>query len=560
MTTQFDAIVIGSGITGGWAAKELTEQGLKVLMIERGRSIEHIKDYTTEYKDPWQMPYRGYGDTNLIERDYRVQSQGRDFDEWVQHHFVNDREHPYQTPAGKPFNWIRGYQLGGRSLMWGRQSYRWSDVDFGANKRDGYGVDWPIRYKDLAPWYDHVEKFIGVSGSAEGLMQLPDGAFQPPMALNVVERSAKEKIEAALPDRKLIIGRVANLTQGLPGRAPCQYRGICARGCSYGAYFSTQSSTLPAARATGNLTLLTDTVVERIDVDAETQRARGVQIFDVKTKRHRAYTARLVFLCASTFNSIAVLLRSATDAFPTGLANRSGVLGHFVMDHANTLAGMGTIPGFDDRTYFGNRPTGIAIPRFKNIEANTGGFVRGYSYQGGAFRKGWTRGAEQAGIGANLKKSLRRPGPWQLALVAFAECLPRFENHIALDPGAKDSQGLSQIKIDMSFGENEKAALADAAAEARKMIELAGGTVNLSFSEPGTPGTAIHEMGGARMGHDPANSVLNGHNQAHDIANLFVTDGACMASSACQNPSLTYMALTARAAHYAVNELKAGRI
>jgi choline dehydrogenase-like flavoprotein len=560
MNTQFDAIVIGSGITGGWAAKELTEQGLKVLMIERGRMIEHIKDYTTETKAPWEMPYRGFGDASVINRDYQVQSHGRGFDEWNMHHFVNDREHPYQTDADAPFNWIRGYQLGGRSLMWGRQSYRWGDIDFSANATDGYGVDWPIRYRDLAPWYDHVEQFIGVSGSREGLAQLPDGQFQPPMALNVVEQHAKRQLEAALPDRRLIIGRVANLTEAKPGRAPCQYRSICARGCSYGAYFSTQSSTLPAAKATGNLTLLTDTVVESISYDVGTKRATGVRVSNSQTRESAAYTASLVFLCASSFNSVAVMLRSASEQFPDGLANRSGVLGRYIMDHANTLAAVGSMPGFEDRTSFGNRPTGIIIPRFRNVNAHDGDFLRGYSYQGGAYQRGWPRGEAQAGIGSEYKTALRAPGPWMFALVAFAECLPRPHNRITLDPGAVDSQGLSQIHIRMAYGDNEKAALKDAAAEARRMLAVMGGTVQLSFAEPGTPGTAIHEMGGARMGRDPATSVLNAHNQAHDVKNLFVTDGACMASSACQNPSLTYMALTARACSYAVQQLKAGNL
>jgi choline dehydrogenase-like flavoprotein len=560
MSTQFDAIIIGSGITGGWAAKELTQQGLKVLMIERGRLIEHGRDYTTETQAPWEMPFRGFDDAKIIARDYQVQSKGRSFDEWTRNHFVNDRENPYSTAPDAPFQWTRGYQLGGKSLIWGRQSYRWSDLDFAANKRDGHGIDWPLRYGDLAPWYDHVESFIGVSGSKEGLPQLPDGVFQPPMALNVVERSAKQRIEAACPDRKLIIGRVANLTEGKEGRAPCQNRSICARGCSYGAYFSTQSSTLPAARATGNLTLVTDQIVERINYDPASKRATGVQAFDAHTGAATTYTARLVFLCAGAFNSIGVLLRSASPEFPHGLANDSGVLGRYIMDHANTLAGMGPVPGFEAHTTFGNRPTGIIIPRFRNVGTSDSRFTRGYSYQGGAFQRGWPRGETVPGIGESLKRQLRAPGPWQFALVAFAECLPRAENRISLHPTAKDAAGLAQLHIELRFGANEQDLLDDAAAEARKMIALAGGKAELSFTQPGAPGTAIHEMGGARMGHDPQQSVLNGHNQAHAVRNLFVTDGSSMSSSACQNPSLTYMALTARACRYAVTELKSGRI
>ena len=560
MNTEFDVIVVGSGITGGWAAKELTEKGLKVLMIERGPLIEHVRDYGTETKAPWEMPFRGFGNQKVIDRDYHIQSQARGFDEWTQSHFVNDRENPYSTPSGQPFNWFRGYQLGGRSLIWGRQSYRWSDLDFGANKRDGHGVDWPVRYKDLAPWYDHVESFIGVSGSHENLAQLPDGQFQPAMALNVVEAEAKRRIESTFADRKMIIGRVANLTEGKAGRAPCQYRSICARGCSYGAYFSTQSSTLPAARATGNLSLVTDQVVSSIDYDPTTKRVSAVRAWDSKTRRGVTYRAKAVFLCAGSFNSVAVLLRSACAQFPHGLANSSGVVGRYLMDHANTLSAMGSVPGYEAHTYFGNRPTGIIVPRFRNVSSKDERFLRGYSFQGGAYQQGWPRGENVTGIGNELKLRLRAPGPWQFALVGFGECLPRAENRLTLHPTAKDSNGLAQLHIEFEFGPNEKALLADAAEEAKKMLALMGSKPELSFAEPGIPGTSIHEMGGARMGLDPATSVVNAHNQTHDIPNLFMTDGACMSSSACQNPSLTYMAFTARAAEFAASSLKSGSI
>ncbi len=558
--TQFDVIVVGSGVTGGWAAKELTQKGFKVLMIERGRAIEHITGYTNETKAPWQMPFRGWGDPRMVARDYKAQRHAHDFDEWSMDHFVNDSQFPYQTDPDAPFNWIRAYQLGGRSLVWGRQCYRWSDLDFGANKKDGHGVDWPIRYRDIAPWYDYVENFIGVSGSQEGLMQLPDGQFQPPMQLNVVEQHAKRKIEAALPDRKMIIGRVANLTEAKEGRGVCQNRSICARGCSYGAYFSTQSSTLPAARATGNLTLVTGQVVEKILTDPRTGRATGVASYDSKTKRGTQYTARAVFLCAGSFNSVAVLMRSADERHPQGLANGSGTLGRYIMDHANTLAAVGPVPGFEDRTSFGNRPTGIVVPRFRNVDSDAPNFVRGYSYQGGAFQRGFTRGAAAPGLGAELKATLRKPGPWHFAMVVFAECLPNADNRITLDRKAKDSDGFAQLRIRLRYGENERAAIKDGAAEARKMMAAMGGSTDLSFEEPGVPGTAIHEMGGARMGADPSQAVLDAHNRAHEVPNLFVTDGACMASSACVNPSLTYMALTARAADFAATELKAGRL
>jgi len=560
MHAQFDAIVIGSGITGGWAAKELTERGLKVLMLERGRHIEHIRDYRTETRAPWEMPFHGFGDRERYRRDYPVQSLQRDFNEFTAAHFVNDRENPYQTDPDAPFAWIRAYQLGGRSLIWGRQCYRWSDLDFEANQRDGHGIDWPIRYRDLAPWYDHVERFVGVSGSREGLAQLPDGVFQPPMALNVVEAHAKRVIESAMPDRRLIIGRVANLTEPKEGRAPCQYRSICARGCSYGAYFSTQSATLPAARATGRLTLLTDQVVERIDYDPQTRRVSAVRTLDTHTRRGQRYTARMVFLCAGAFNSVAVLLRSASAAQPHGLANGSGVLGRYIVDHANVLAAVGPVPGFEAHTTFGNRPTGIIVPRFRNVTTRDERFLRGYSYQGGAFQRSWTRGERVPGLGAEFKTGLRGPGPWMFAFVAFAECLPRAENRITLDGRARDSVGLPQLRIRLQYGENERAALGDAGAEAEKMIAALGGRALFSFRDMPTPGMSVHEMGGARMGEDPAQAVLDSHNRAHEAPNLFVTDGACMASAACQNPSLTYMALTARAADFAATELKAGRL
>lgn len=562
MTQQFDAIVVGSGITGGWAAKELTEAGLKVLMIERGRNIEHQSGYKTETVPPWEMPFRGVGDASLFAREYAVQSRNRAFDEWTQHHFVNDAQNPYSTAAGgDPFDWWRSYQLGGRSLTWGRQSYRWSDYDFNANKLDGHGTDWPIRYADLAPWYDKVEEFIGVSGSKEGLAALPDGKFQPPMALNVVEAHVKGLIEKTHPDRRLIIGRTANLTEAKEGRAPCQYRDICARGCSYGAYFSTQSSTLPAAKRTGRLTLLTDSLVDEVVYDPATRRASGIRVFNTATKLRQEFTARVVFLNAGAFNSNHLLLRSTSATFPNGLSNSSGILGTHIMDHASTLAAIAMIPGFDDRTTFGGRPTGIVIPRFRNLERQDGpDFKRGYTYQGGALRGAWKIGGRSAGVGAALKEKLRSPGPWQMVLVSYAECLPHARNKLSLDESKVDPLGAPLLKIDFKYGDNERAALKDAATEAISMLGLAKGKVVMSMSEPGRGGTAIHEMGGARMGLDPRTSVLDRFSRSHDVANLFVTDGAQMSSSACQNPSLTYMALTARACDHAVALLKQGVI
>lgn len=558
---EFDAIVVGSGITGGWAAKELTEAGLKVLMIERGRNIRHQQDYETETKAPWDLPFRGEGDAALYEREYPVQMLNRHFTEYTQGHFVNDAQNPYATGAETNFTWFRSYQLGGRSLTWGRQSYRWSDYDFGANKRDGHGTDWPIRYADLAPWYDKVEDFIGVSGAAEGLAQLPDGKFQPPMALNAVEAHAREAIRAQWPERCLTIGRTANLTQEKEGRAKCQYRSICARGCSFGAYFSTQSSTLPAAEKTGNLTVITDAVVEAVDYDPVTRRATGVRYIDTKTKQRHAVKSRIVFLNAGAFNSVHVLLNSASEVMPNGLGNSSGVLGTHIMDHANVLSAMALMPGWEAHTSFGNRPTGVIVARYRNMETMDGvGHTRGYSFQGGALQSTWTAGKREAGIGADYKEKLRHPGMWRMVLVGFADCIPRKSNRLTLDRGRTDSNGLPVLKVDFAFGKEEHAALAQAKQDAAEMLTAAGGKVVMGFDQPGAGGTAIHEMGGARMGNDPKTSVLNKWSQSHDVANLFVTDGAQMSSSACQNPSLTYMALTARACDAAVSMLREGRI
>jgi choline dehydrogenase-like flavoprotein len=560
-TMEFDAIVVGSGITGGWAAKELTEAGLKVLMLERGRMIEHQSGYETESKAPWELPFRGVGDAARYARDFPVQMLNRHFNEFTQGHFVNDAENPYQKGKETDFNWFRSYNLGGRSLTWGRQSYRWSDYDFGANKRDGHGTDWPIRYADVAPWYDKVEDFIGVAGAREGLAQLPDGKFLPPFALNVVEQAVRERIMQSWPERRLTIGRTANLTEGKGERGQCQSRSVCARGCSYGAYFSTQSSTLPAARATGRLTLVTDAAVEHVDYDPATKKVTGVRWIDTKTKQHKAATARLVFLNAGAFNSVQLLLNSGSESMPNGLANSSGVLGTHIMDHANTLSAIAMMPGFEQWTTFGNRPTGVVIPRYRNMDTMDGaGHTRGFSFQGGALQSGWTAGKREAGIGAEYKEKLRAPGPWRMVLVGFADCVPRATNRLSLDRAKVDANGIPQLRIDFAFGAEENAALVQAKSDAAEMLTKAGGQVIMGFDHPGAGGTAIHEMGGARMGLDPATSVLNKWSQAHDAANLFVTDGAQMSSSACQNPSLTYMALTARACDHAVGLLREGTL
>jgi choline dehydrogenase-like flavoprotein len=561
MKYDYDAIVVGSGISGGWAAKELTEKGLKVLLLERGKQIEHKKDYHNEWKNPWDMPFKGSGDQAMFNEQYPVQSKGRYGDEYSIDHFVNDKENPYQTTETEPFQWRRSYQTGGRSLVWGRQCYRWSDIDFESNLNDGHGVDWPIRYADIAPWYDHVESFIGVSGAKEGLAQLPDGQFQKPMPLMLIEQNLREALQEHMPERRLTIGRTANLSEAVGDRSPCQNRSICARGCSFGAYFSTQSSTLPAAVATGNLTLMNDALVDTLDYDEQKKRVSGVNVIHTQQNKRKKYTARLVFLCAGSVNSVALLLRSQSKTFPNGLANSSGVLGKYFMDHANTLAAAAVVPGFEDHYYDGNRPTGIVVARFRNIkpESEKLGFTRGYSYQGGAFRQTWVRGKRMAGLGKDYKNELKKPGPWVFALTVFAESIPQESNRITLSD-KKDQYGIPQVHIAFKHGENEHAALADAAAEAKKMLALIGGHVVASSDQPNFGGTAVHEMGGARMGKDPKTSVLNKYNQAHDVANLFVTDGAAMASSASQNPSLTYMALTARAVNYAVEQLKTGNL
>lgn len=559
-TPQFDAIVIGSGISGGWAAKELTEKGLKVLMLERGRMVEHGKDYLGEHMPPWQVPFRGRPLRELYERDYEIQSQVYAFDETTRHFWNNDRENPYDNENGQ-FNWIRANVVGGRSLLWGRQVYRFSDLDFEANKKDGHGIDWPIRYRDIAPWYDHVERFIGVSGQAENLPHLPDSQFLPPMDMNVAENAFKARVEEHYPDRKVTIGRVAVLTQPHNGRGACHYCGPCERGCSVGAYFSTQSSTLPAARKTGNLTLKADRVVAGIDYDAKTRRATGVRVIDANTGEDTTYTAKIIFLCASTVGSTQILLNSRSEAFPNGLANSSGTLGRYLMDHTHSAGAAGMLPGFEDRYTYGARPNGIYIPRFRNLDGQDkdAGFVRGYGYQGGGIRMGWGGMAGHIpGFGAEFKQALRKPGPWSVYISGFGECLPYEHNRVELHPTKKDRFGIPLVRFHFQWGKNEENLVEDIQKQAVDMLAKVGVVNAMPFGGLSKGGDAIHEMGTARMGDDPATSVLNRWNQAHDVPNLFVTDGACMTSASCVNPSLTYMALTARAADYAAKQLKAG--
>ena len=557
---EYDAIVVGSGISGGWAANELTERGLKVLMLERGRNVVHQKDYITEHKAPWEFKYRGLGDRALFKAEYPVQSQCYAFGEATQHFFVNDKENPYTTPEDKPFTWIRGYHVGGRSLMWARQVYRWSDLDFGANARDGHGVDWPIRYKEIAPWYDYVEKYIGISGQKEGLSQLPDGQFLPPMEMNCVEQVVRDRVAQAFDDRIVTIGRCAVLTKLHRGRPACHYCGPCHRGCSTGSYFSTQSVTLPAARKTGNLTLRPYSIVHSVIYDEPVDKATGVRVIDANSKEMIEFKAKVIFLCASTLGSTQILLNSSTNRFPDGLANSSGALGHYLMDHHFQIGATGLYPQFNDRYYSGRRPNGVYVPRFTNVKKQNPDYLRGFGMQGGAARPSWQRKGQQPGFGAEFKNSLREPGPWYMRFQAFGEHLPDYDNFVELNHELTDAWGLPTLKINCSWGENERAMRKDMKAQAAEMLTAAGAENVIEWELDDPPGLGIHEMGTARMGKDPKTSVLNGHNQSHDIKNLFVTDGASMASSACQNPSITYMALTARAVNFAVAEMKRGNI
>jgi choline dehydrogenase-like flavoprotein len=562
---QYDALIVGSGITGGWAAKELCEKGLKTLMLERGPNVVHQKDYPGEGKAPWEMPMRGKVDPKLVADQYSIQKQCYAFNDATKQFFANDSQIPYTHDPDKPFSWIRGNQLGGRSLLWHRQSYRWGDLDFSANAKDGHGVDWPIRYADLKNWYDHVERFIGVSGQAENLAHLPDGEFQPAIEMNCVEKIIKQRIEKAFPGRVMTIGRTAHLTQPTAeqqdlGRQQCQNRDECQRGCSFGAYFSTQSATLPAATRTGKLTVATDTIVHSIIYDDKNNRVTGVRVIDANTHETTEYFAKVVFLCASTLGTTQVLLNSKSAAFPTGLANHSGEVGHNLMDHCFQSGAYGRFPGMEDKYYRGRRPTGIYIPRFRNVTDQHPDFLRGYGYQGSAYREGWKDVARKPGFGSDFKESIQTPGPWMMNIGGWGEMLPRHENKVTLEPTAVDAWGMPQLRIDCQWSDNEYRILEDIADSAAQMLEAAGLEDVEKYNDAAPPGLCIHEMGTARMGRDPATSVLNAHNQSHDIPNLFITDGSCMTSSACQNPSLTYMALTARAASYAVEQLKQGKL
>ena len=552
-SNTFDAIVVGSGISGGWAAKELCEKGLQTLLLERGRNVEHIKDYTDTEKDPWQLKHHN----NLTLEDKTnspIQSECYAYDEVSKKFFVNDLENPYTQK--KPFKWIRGNHVGGRSLMWGRQCYRLSELDFESNAKDGFGVDWPIRYKDIAPWYSYVEKFAGISGTRDNLPMIPDGEFQTPMEMNCVETMMRDNLKTKM-GRPMVIGRVANHTAKIGTRGPCQFRNKCHQGCPFGGYFSSNAATIPAAAATGNLTLRPNAITTEVIYDKDTKRAKGVRIMDAETKQYEEYYAKIIFLNASTLGTTHILLNSVSDAFPTGLGNSSDQVGRNLMDHHYGVGAFGSFDGFQDKYTFGRRPNGIYIPRFRNLDGgNSAGYVRGFGYQGGASRGR----ATSEGIGIELKEAVTEPGNWGVWIGSWGEMLPYEDNRATLNKEKTDKWGLPTLDIDCEFKENEFAMRKDMRNAGAEMLEAAGLKNVGSFDDLPAPGFCIHEMGTARMGHDPKTSVLNKWNQMHDVQNVFITDGSCMTSSACQNPSVTYMALTARAVDHAVLELKKGNI
>jgi choline dehydrogenase-like flavoprotein len=552
-TTRFDAIVVGSGISGGWAAKELTEKGLRVLLLERGRNVEHVKDYPNATRGPWEYPHRG-GRTREMETQYPVLRRDYPLNEKNLDWWASDQDSPYTEV--RRFDWYRAYVVGGRSLLWGRQSYRLSDFDFEANAREGIAIDWPIRYADLEPWYDYVERHAGIAGSREGLPQLPDGQFLPAMPLNCGEALIADRLARRFEGRRRIIpGRCANLSRPLPGRGACQYRNACWLGCPFGAYFSTQSSTLPAAMATGRLTLKPWSIATEVLYDRDRRRATGVRVLDVRSGEWTDYSARVIFLCASALNSTWLLMRSATDVWPGGLGSSSGELGHNLMDHHFRLGAEGDIEGLNDKYYYGRRPTGFYIPRYRNLFGDRREYLRGFGYQGSASRQGWSGAVAELGLGAAFKDAAAEPGGWRIGATAFGEMLPNHANRVSLDETRKDKWGLPVLKIDCATGENERLMRRDMVNDMAEMLEACGVKNVRQFDNGYWPGMGIHEMGTARMGRDPRTSVLNAYNQVWDAPNVFVTDGACMTSAGCQNPSLTYMALTARAADHAVRQL-----
>ena len=559
MKTNYDAIVVGTGISGGWAAKELCEKGLKTLVLERGRMVKHVEDYPTMNDDPWDYKTGDVITQETLKTQKKQSRTGYTTTESSKHFFVDDIEHPYNET--NRFDWMRGYHVGGRSLTWGRQSYRLTDFDFTANLKDGIAVDWPIRYKDLAPWYDYVEGYIGVSGENVGLSQFPDGNYLKPMELTCVEDHLKSDIKKNYKDRILTIGRTAIITEGSKpglGRSTCQHRGRCRRGCPFGSYFSSNSSTLPAAEVTGNMTLRPNSLVHEIMYDADSKRATGVRVIDSETKEVHEFNAKVIFLCASTVPSTSILMQSKSDTFPNGMGNASDQLGRNIMDHHLGVGASAASDDFKDKYYTGRRNNGIYIPRFRNIggETNQKDFTRGYGYQGGGGRSDWTKQIAEMAYGAAFKEASLKPGDWQIGLSGFGEILPYQDNKMILDYNKLDKWGLPTVTFDATLKENELNMRKDMQQQAVEMLESAGFRDVKGHDRDYAIGLGIHEMGTARMGHDRKTSVLNENNQLHDVPNVYVTDGSAMTSAGNVNPSLTYMALTARAANHAVKELK----
>lgn len=548
----YDVIVVGSGITGGWAAKELCESGLKVLMLERGKNLEH-PNYPTTTLDPWNFAHRGRLTVEDREK-HHIQIRHYSIHEENKQFYINDLENQYVET--KRYDWIRADILGGRSILWGRHCYRLSDLDFEANAKDGIGVDWPLRYKDLIRWYDYVEQFTGVSGQAENIPHLPDGKFLPPMEFNCVEKEFKNKVEEKFTGRKVIMGRVANLTEPQSKRGKCQFRNKCDQGCPYGGYFSTNSATLPVALETNNLTVIADSLVNKVHYDEKKGRATGVEVVNTNTNEVTDYYARVIFVNASTLGTTFILLNSQSSRFPNGLGNDSDQVGRNLMDHHKGSGASARVEGFDDQYYTGRKPNSLYVPRFQNITEKRKDFIRGYGMMGGAGRAGWNSSLYTPALGKELKEAVQTPGPWHINLGGYGECLPNPENRVTLSKDKKDKWGRPALAINCEYRENEIAMNKDMSESAAEMMEAAGFKNVTKRSNMSFPGNANHEMGTARMGRDPKTSVLNAFNQMHSVPNVFITDGSCMPSSGCANPSLTYMALTARACHYAIEEMK----
>ena len=555
---SYDAIVVGTGISGGWAAKELCENGLKTLVLERGRMVEHIKDYTTAHMDPWDFPNGGQPTKEMITKQEKQSRTNYTTKAASAQWFVNDLEHPYNET--KRFDWMRGYHVGGRSLQWGRHSYRFSEIDFTANAREGIAVDWPVRYKDIAPWYDKVESYIGVTGEKLGLAQLPDGQFEPMMELNCLEQHVRDKVAENFDGRVITGGRIAHINsdKSFEGRLRCQFRDRCIRGCPFGAYFSSLSSTLPAAERTGNMTLRPDSIVHEVVYDPNTKRATGVKVIDRETKETFEFKAKVIFLCASAIASTSILMQSKSDRFPNGMGNDSDQLGRNIMDHHLGVGASGKFDGFEDKYYKGRKPAGIYLPRFRNLggATNRKEYKRGFGYQGGGGRGNWEDTIAEMSFGKDLKEVILKPGEWTFGMGGFGEVLPYEDNKMTLDYDKLDAWGLPTVTFDAEFKENEWEMRKDMKDSAVDMLEKAGLKDVEPYDDPGALGLGIHEMGTARMGRNRKTSVLNGYNQIHDVPNVYVTDGAFMTSASCVNPSLTYMAFTARAANHAAQELK----